>query len=179
MALSDPLAQQVLRITKLAGDKIMAIYEKDFAIYEKQDTSPLTEADLAAHHVIVDELKAISELPILSEESADIAWEERQSWQQYWLVDPLDGTKEFINKRTDFTVNIGFIDKSAPVSGIVYAPALNRLFFTLHNKAYETNIAPDDKIIDDIDMLYSTLSKAKAIHVRPKPDDGLVVVASR
>ena len=59
MALSDPLAQQVLRITKLAGDKIMAIYEKDFAIYEKQDTSPLTEADLAAHHVIVDELKAI------------------------------------------------------------------------------------------------------------------------
>ena len=61
----------------------------------------------------------------------------------------------------------------------MYAPALNRLFFTLDNKAYETNIAPDDKIIDDIDMLYSTLSKAKAIHVRPKPDDGLVVVASR
>ena len=94
----NSLAQTVLRIAKEAGDKIMAIYENDFAIYEKQDTSPLTEADLAAHNVIVDALTAESDLPILSEESADISWDERKQWQSYWLVDPLDGTKEFIKK---------------------------------------------------------------------------------
>ena len=94
----NSLAQKVLAIAKEAGDKIMAIYEKDFAIYEKQDTSPLTEADLAAHNVIVNALEAESDLPILSEESADISWEERKTWSSYWLVDPLDGTKEFIKK---------------------------------------------------------------------------------
>ena len=98
---------------------------------------------------------------------------------KFFLLDPLDGTKEFINKRTDFTVNIGFIYKSTPVSGIVYAPALKRLFFTLGDKAYETYIAPEDKNIDDTDALNFILSKAKQIHVRPKPDNGLVVVASR
>ncbi len=134
MGLPDPLAQQVLRITKLAGDKIMAIYEKDFAVYEKQDTSPLTEADLAAHHVIVDELKSLSELPILSEESADIDWQERAGWQQYWLVDPLDGTKEFIKKNGEFTVNIALIDGGKPVMGVVYAPALNKAYVGIEGK---------------------------------------------
>ena len=76
----NALTQKVLTIAKEAGDKIMAIYEKDFAIYEKQDTSPLTEADLAAHNVIVNALEAESDLPILSEESADIAWDERKTW---------------------------------------------------------------------------------------------------
>jgi len=96
--MTNTLAQTILRIAKEAGDKIMAIYDKDFAIYEKQDTSPLTEADLAAHNVIVDALGKESDLPILSEESADISWDERKQWQSYWLVDPLDGTKEFIKK---------------------------------------------------------------------------------
>ncbi|HCB08941.1 MAG TPA: 3'(2'),5'-bisphosphate nucleotidase CysQ, partial [Alteromonas sp.] len=80
MAITDPLALQVLAIAKEAGDKIMEIYDRDFAIYEKQDTSPLTEADLAAHKSIVAGLEAISELPILSEESADISWDERKTW---------------------------------------------------------------------------------------------------
>lgn len=123
MALPDPLAEQILRIAKQAGDKIMAIYDQDFDIYEKQDTSPLTEADLAAHNVIVSELEAISDLPILSEESADISWEERKTWQQYWLVDPLDGTKEFIKKNGEFTVNIALIDNGKPKMGVVVAPA--------------------------------------------------------
>jgi 3'-phosphoadenosine 5'-phosphosulfate (PAPS) 3'-phosphatase len=78
-----------------------------------------------------------------------------------------------------FTVNIGFIDKTAPVCGIVYAPALCRLFFSLDGRAYETDISPDDKIINDEDALHSKLSNAKEIRVRPTPDDGLVVVASR
>ncbi|MEG3767707.1 3'(2'),5'-bisphosphate nucleotidase CysQ [Alteromonas sp. 14N.309.X.WAT.G.H12] len=128
MALPDPLAEQIVSISKAAGDKIMEIYEKDFAIYEKEDTSPLTEADLAAHNVIVEGLAAISDLPILSEESANIAWEERQTWDKYWLVDPLDGTKEFIKKNGEFTVNIALIDKGKPVMGVVYAPVLKRTY---------------------------------------------------
>ena len=124
----NSLAQKVLAIAKEAGDKIMAIYEKDFAIYEKQDTSPLTEADLAAHNVIVDALEAESNLPILSEESADISWEERKTWSSYWLVDPLDGTKEFIKKNGEFTVNIALIENGKPTMGVVYAPALNKSY---------------------------------------------------
>ncbi|TPV61766.1 3'(2'),5'-bisphosphate nucleotidase CysQ [Aestuariibacter sp. GS-14] len=128
MAITDPLALQVLAIAKDAGAKIMEIYQRDFAVYEKQDTSPLTEADLAAHKCIVAGLEAISDLPILSEESADIPWEERKTWNQYWLVDPLDGTKEFIKKNGEFTVNIALIDGGKPVMGVVYAPALAKSY---------------------------------------------------
>ena len=128
MAITDPLALQVLAIAKEAGDKIMEIYDRDFAIYEKQDTSPLTEADLAAHKSIVAGLEAISELPILSEESADISWDERKTWDKYWLVDPLDGTKEFIKKNGEFTVNIALIDGGKPIMGVVYAPALSKSY---------------------------------------------------
>ncbi|WP_269517840.1 3'(2'),5'-bisphosphate nucleotidase CysQ [Alteromonas sp. BMJM2] len=136
----NSLAQTVLRIAKEAGDKIMAIYENDFAIYEKQDTSPLTEADLAAHNVIVDALTAESDLPILSEESADISWDERKQWQSYWLVDPLDGTKEFIKKNGEFTVNIALIEDGKPTMGIVYAPALNKSYVGIVGEGAWTEI---------------------------------------
>ncbi|MEQ3641175.1 MAG: 3'(2'),5'-bisphosphate nucleotidase CysQ [Alteromonas sp.] len=136
----NSLAQTVLRIAKEAGDKIMAIYENDFAIYEKQDTSPLTEADLAAHNVIVDALTAESDLPILSEESADISWDERKQWRSYWLVDPLDGTKEFIKKNGEFTVNIALIENGKPTMGIVYAPALNKSYVGIVGEGAWTEI---------------------------------------
>lgn len=136
----NSLAQTVLRIAKEAGDKIMAIYENDFAIYEKQDTSPLTEADLAAHNVIVDALTAESDLPILSEESADISWDERKQWHSYWLVDPLDGTKEFIKKNGEFTVNIALIENGKPTMGIVYAPALNKSYVGIVGEGAWTEI---------------------------------------
>jgi 3'(2'), 5'-bisphosphate nucleotidase len=136
----NSLAQTVLRIAKEAGDKIMAIYENDFAIYEKQDTSPLTEADLAAHNVIVDALSEQSDLPILSEESANISWDERKQWQSYWLVDPLDGTKEFIKKNGEFTVNIALIENGKPTMGIVYAPALNKSYVGIVGEGAWTEI---------------------------------------
>ena len=126
--MQDALLEQVLDIAKQAGEKIMQIYARDFDVMNKADSSPLTEADLAAHHTIVDGLKSLSDLPILSEESADIAWSERREWQQYWLVDPLDGTKEFIKKNGEFTVNIALIDNGEPVMGVVYAPALKQSF---------------------------------------------------
>ncbi|MBF7073279.1 3'(2'),5'-bisphosphate nucleotidase CysQ [Glaciecola sp. MH2013] len=122
------LASRVKSIAIEAGAKIMEIYAKDFAIYDKSDASPLTEADLAAHHHIVDELTKISELPILSEESADIAWEERKKWSRYWLVDPLDGTKEFIKKNGEFTVNIALIEYGEPSFGVVHAPAISKTY---------------------------------------------------
>ncbi|MCF2946679.1 3'(2'),5'-bisphosphate nucleotidase CysQ [Paraglaciecola aquimarina] len=126
--LTDSLIQSIIDISHQAGAKIMDIYQKDFAIYEKSDESPLTEADLAAHNCIEAGLKSVSDLPILSEESADISWQERSSWQTYWLVDPLDGTKEFIKKNGEFTVNIALIDKGVPVFGVVFAPVLEQTY---------------------------------------------------
>lgn len=124
----NTLLEPVIEITRSAGDAIMQIYQKDFSIYEKSDESPLTEADLAAHKIIVKRLAEISEFPILSEESADISWQERQDWQTYWLVDPLDGTKEFIKKNGEFTVNIALIHEGKPVLGVVNAPAIKEIY---------------------------------------------------
>lgn len=126
--LTQALIQDVVDISHQAGDKIMTIYQKDFAIYEKSDASPLTEADLAAHNCIVDGLSNVSDLPILSEESANISWQERNSWNTYWLVDPLDGTKEFIKKNGEFTVNIALIQDGVPIFGVVYAPVLAQTY---------------------------------------------------
>ncbi|MFT5676936.1 MAG: 3'(2'), 5'-bisphosphate nucleotidase [Paraglaciecola sp.] len=122
------LIKNVTDIAHQAGNAIMQIYQRDFAVYEKSDESPLTEADLAAHNHIVAGLEKVSDLPILSEESADIPWSERQTWSKYWLVDPLDGTKEFIKKNGEFTVNIALIDDGVPVFGVVFAPVLERTY---------------------------------------------------
>jgi len=124
------LLDQVVAIAKAAGEAAMIIYQKDFNIEYKGDDSPVTDADLAAHAVIVKGLKALTpHLPILSEESADISWEERRTWEEYWLVDPIDGTKEFIKKNGEFTVNIALIKQGKPVLGVVDAPALNETYF--------------------------------------------------
>lgn len=123
------LQNTVIDIARKAGDAIMEIYQKDFAVYDKSDSSPLTEADLAAHKLIVAGLESTSDFPILSEESADIPWDERKTWDTYWLVDPLDGTKEFIKKNGEFTVNIALIKDGKPVFGVVYAPALERTYW--------------------------------------------------
>ncbi|UTW02455.1 3'(2'),5'-bisphosphate nucleotidase CysQ [Amphritea atlantica] len=118
--------QDIIDLAKHAGAAIMAIYQRDFAVYEKQDESPLTEADLASHHCIVDGLKRLTpQIPVLSEESDADEHLERMSWQRYWLIDPLDGTKEFIKKNDEFTVNIALIDQGKAVFGVVYAPALD------------------------------------------------------
>ena len=122
---NSQLYRQVVAAAEQAGEKMMVIYQKDFAVEQKSDSSPLTEADLAAHHHIKDALQALTpDTPILSEESANIPWAERSQWAEYWLVDPLDGTKEFIKKNGEFTVNIAHIVDGKPVWGVVVAPAL-------------------------------------------------------
>ncbi|MEN8255395.1 MAG: 3'(2'),5'-bisphosphate nucleotidase CysQ [Verrucomicrobiota bacterium] len=110
-----------------AGAAILEIYVQDFEVEFKADESPLTSADKAAHNIIVQALET-TPYPVLSEESAEIVYEERKDWKTYWLVDPLDGTKEFIKKNGEFTVNIALIEDGRPVMGVVYAPVLQTLY---------------------------------------------------
>jgi 3'(2'), 5'-bisphosphate nucleotidase len=131
------LFSQVNDIAIAAGKEILAIYQRDFTISVKEDNSPVTEADLAAHEIIVACLGTLTpDIPILSEEDANISWDERKHWQTFWLVDPLDGTKEFIKRNGEFTVNIALIHENMPVFGVVYAPVLDKLYFTNADGAF-------------------------------------------
>ena len=112
----------VIAVAKQAGDAIMAIYHSDdFVVEYKPDESPVTKADMEANRIIIAGLKKISDLPVLTEESP-VDYEQRKDWQRYWLVDPLDGTKNFIAKQGDFTVNIALIEAHEPTLGVVYIP---------------------------------------------------------
>jgi len=118
--------QDIVTIAKEAGNAIMQIYKQDFEVEYKQDKSPLTQADKNANDIIEAGLKKLTiDLPVLSEEGEIAPYKERSHWEYFWLVDPLDGTKEFVNKNGEFTVNIALIHKDTPVLGIVYAPALD------------------------------------------------------
>jgi 3'(2'), 5'-bisphosphate nucleotidase len=126
--------EPVLQLARDAGAAIMQVYVQDFAVEHKDDRSPLTAADMAAHHLIVDGLKRLTPaIPVLSEESASVAWAERRTWQRYWLVDPLDGTREFVKKNGEFTVNIALIEDGIAVFGVVYAPALDELHYGIRD----------------------------------------------
>ncbi|MFV9483971.1 3'(2'),5'-bisphosphate nucleotidase CysQ [Christiangramia sp. ASW11-125] len=116
-----------------AGKRIMEIYEhEDFEVVLKNDDSPLTKADLAAHEIIMNHLAA-TDIPVLSEEGRDLSYEERKNWSSLWIVDPIDGTKEFIKKNGEFTVNIALIKDQKPVMGVIYVPALKELYFAAEN----------------------------------------------
>ena len=117
------LRETVIAIARQAGAAIMEIYGSGFEVTHKDDASPLTAADLAAHRIIVDGLERLTpELPVLSEESAAVPWETRRLWPSYWLVDPLDGTREFIKRNGEFSVNIALIVQGTPAMGVVQAP---------------------------------------------------------
>lgn len=119
------LTDELERIARKAADAILDIYEKDdFSVERKSDNSPLTAADMASHRIIVEELgKLEPRLPVLSEENAtQISAAERRQWPRYWLVDPLDGTKEFLKRNGEFTVNIALIERGRPVIGVVHVP---------------------------------------------------------
>lgn len=125
------LTPDLLKLAVEAGQAIMAIYNQgEVEVSQKEDQSPLTLADLASNQVIVTGLKDLSpQLPILSEESKTVPYEDRQSWSQFWLVDPLDGTKEFIKRNGEFTVNIALVENGSPVLGVVHAPAINTTYW--------------------------------------------------
>ncbi len=138
--------KRIINIAKEAGDAILEIYKKDFEIYTKQDESPLTEADQAANKIILDQLTAsYPEIPYISEEVKQQAYEERKDWEYCWLIDPLDGTKEFIKKNGEFTVNIALIHNGVPVLGVVHVPVQNKTYYAEKGKGafvIENNGAP-------------------------------------
>ncbi len=128
------LVKPVCEIAKQAGAEIMKIYAEGFDIQEKKDHSPLTTADLASHTLIVEKLQELTpDIPILSEESDSISFAERSSWKNYWLIDPLDGTREFIKKNGEFTVNIALITEHSSSLGVVYLPVQDICYFAARN----------------------------------------------
>ena len=156
----------VVEIARKAGAAIMDVYNSgDFSIKDKSDGSPLTEADRVSHQIITSELiDAYPDIPILSEEGMQIDFETRTSWSSYWLVDPLDGTKEFINRNGEFTVNIALMENNRPVMGVIYAPVLNLMYYGKHDSgAFKIwkNQSPERIVVDRLNA------------------DGLVAVKSR
>ena len=124
----ESLIQIARKAALEAGKKVIGIYEQDQIAFEiKNDLSPLTAADTAANLLISQKLQE-TRLPLLSEEGLDIAFEERSGWGLYWLVDPLDGSKEFLKKNGEFTINIALMQDAVPLAGVVYAPCLNVMY---------------------------------------------------
>jgi 3'(2'), 5'-bisphosphate nucleotidase len=161
----ETLIQPVTDIAVRAGDKILEIYATDFEIETKADQSPLTAADKASHNTIVAALAELTpDIPIQSEESDGISWAERSQWPEYWLIDPLDGTKEFIKKNGEFTVNIALIQGHQAVLGVVHVPVINRSFYGFANGgAFE----------------HTPEGKVKEIHVMSPAQNPVRVVGSR
>jgi 3'(2'), 5'-bisphosphate nucleotidase len=127
------MINEIIAITKEAGKAILEIYEKNITVTYKEDTSPLTLADTTAHKIISEKLKKFG-YPIISEEAEVPAFEERSTWDSFWLVDPLDGTKEFIKKTGECTVNIALITNNKPVLGVVHVPVTGETYYAEKGK---------------------------------------------
>jgi 3'(2'), 5'-bisphosphate nucleotidase len=139
MEITDNLIVEVLQTAFNAGKAIMDIYSRPFTVELKADNSPLTIADKKAHEIILEGLSKFR-IPILSEEGSQISYDIRKNWSDYWLVDPLDGTKEFINRNGDFTVNIALISNMQPVFGVVYAPVPGFIYWGSKSGTFRLNI---------------------------------------
>ncbi|MEQ8881042.1 MAG: 3'(2'),5'-bisphosphate nucleotidase CysQ [Cyclobacteriaceae bacterium] len=155
------LSQIAQKAAQKASAEILNIYESgDFSIESKADNSPLTLADKASHKAIVEELEQTN-IPILSEEGKEIQYQERKDWEYFWMIDPLDGTKEFIKRNGEFTVNIALINENRPILGVVYTPVLEDLFTAIKGEGATKN------------------GKNISVNKFSKSDRGLKVVASR
>lgn len=157
--------EDLINLSRQAGEAILAIYDTDFSVQKKADNSPLTEADMAAHHIIVNELASLTpDIPVLSEESAAIPFEIRQSWNRYWLIDPLDGTKQFVMRNGEFTVNIALIDNHEPVLGVIYVPVTGLTYYGQKEQG-AFKLTPD--------------KKAEQIYVKQERRQPLLIASSR
>ena len=156
--------KKIITIAKKAGETIMQIYNKDFSVEYKEDQSPLTEADLTSHHLICDELsKLYPDIPILSEESAE-TFKLTDENACFWCVDPLDGTKEFIKKNDEFTVNIALIQNQQPILGVIGVPAKNSVYAAVMNEGAFKQQGGNE---------------LQRIHVKPQDPDHLTFAVSR
>ncbi|MBF8148513.1 3'(2'),5'-bisphosphate nucleotidase CysQ [Winogradskyella sp. F6397] len=156
-----------------AGKAILDIYHSDdFQVELKGDDSPLTKADIASHNVIMSHLSA-TDIPVLSEEGKSIPYEERKGWSQLWIVDPIDGTKEFIKRNGEFTVNIALIENQKTVLGIIYVPVLNDLYFsTSEMGAFKVKVNLKDYNVETL------LEQGRKLPLERK-DKSFTIVASR
>lgn len=122
------LVEKVVAIAKKAGDAILEVYESEFEVITKEDNSPVTKADMDANKVIIEGLKEIASYPIVTEESY-VEYDIRKGWKRFWLVDPLDGTKDFIAKNGEFTINIALIEEHKPILGVVLIPVSSDVYY--------------------------------------------------
>ncbi len=166
-----------------AGEAILGIYEsgEDVEVEYKADQSPLTAADRASHALLMERLQQLWDLPVLSEESREVPWERRGQWESYWLVDPLDGTKEFIRRNGEFTVNVALVRRGVPVYGVVYAPVPGLLYFGAAGHGARRAVRGVDYA--DRDELAARLTDAEhafpALPLAQEPGRPFTVVASR
>ncbi|MCD6259496.1 MAG: 3'(2'),5'-bisphosphate nucleotidase CysQ [Helicobacteraceae bacterium] len=139
--LKDLEIQRLKEILFEAGSLVMEIYAEDFSVEYKEDHSPLTQADLAANDFLCTKLQELyPHIPIISEESAQIPYIQRKEWEYYWCIDPIDGTKEFVDKNGEFTINVALMQKSAPIFSLVYAPVFGDLYYAIKGVgAYKQN----------------------------------------
>jgi len=162
---SKELLEAIVEIAESAGHAILEVYETDFAVEAKADESPITAADRRAHDVIRSGLEKLpDERPILSEEARTVPWEVRRHWRDYWLVDPLDGTKEFVQRNGQFTVNIALVSAGRPVLGVVHVPVSGATY------AGVVGLGAWRRDRD---------GEARAIHVEPLSEGPVRVVGSR
>ena len=126
----NSLLNDIISLVKQAGSQVLKIYHSDFSVEYKNDESPITVADLASHECICQGLRHITpDLPIISEESDPVSFQKRRLWEKYWLVDPLDGTKEFLEKNGEFTINIALVEQHKPSLGVIFVPSMNICYF--------------------------------------------------
>ncbi len=152
------LTDLALKAAFAAGEKIMEIYSEKISVDFKTDGSPLTEADKASHETIVEFLKDTG-IPVLSEEGKDIEFDERSKWEYYWLVDPLDGTKEFIKKNGEFTVNIALMKNGVPLSGVIFQPTAGKAFAGIAGDGLYMFTMSDKPIISNERRIKSEIGK--------------------
>ena len=172
MEISGELIEKVLQTAFQAGKAIMDIYQQPFEVELKSDNSPLTIADKTAHKIIIEALRD-TDLPILSEEGAQIGYDIRKDWKEYWLVDPLDGTKEFIKKNGDFTVNIALICNKQPEFGVVYAPVQGFMYWGSKSGTFRLDVA---KLKDfDLKHFHDIETRAEQLPSISRPENYLVL----
>lgn len=152
----------LLETAVAAGDAIMDIYHSEFDVYEKLDGSPLTKADKISNAIITDFLARNYSLPILSEENENVAYPERKDWKEFWMIDPLDGTKEFIHKRREFTVNIALIRDGIPVLGMIYAPVFQEVFYAIKGRGAFMQYR--DQVIKIVSKSHIKLNQGKILN---------------
>ncbi len=162
------LTELAVKASIEAGKEILDVYyNSDFDVEFKADNSPLTIADKRAHEVIIKHLQT-TEIPILSEEGKSIQFEERKIWDVFWLVDPLDGTKEFIKRNDEFTVNIALIKGNTPIAGVVYVPVTKTLYYSNSEGSYKASVNPEKGTLTAIQKLPLNIQKENFVVVGSK-----------